>query len=62
MNQKTSREEVVEAIMLTMFIAESSQLCWENVYGKTVYELVFEVDNSTEKRNSCNFSCGNGEK
>lgn len=62
MNQKISREEVAEAIMLTMFIAESSQLCWENVYGKNIYELVFKDDNSKEKGNSCNCSSGNGGK
>uniref|UniRef100_Q46BT3 Uncharacterized protein n=1 Tax=Methanosarcina barkeri (strain Fusaro / DSM 804) TaxID=269797 RepID=Q46BT3_METBF len=62
MNQKTSREEVSEAIMLTMFIAESSQLCWENACRKNVYELIFERDISKEKGNICNCSSGNGGK
>ena len=58
-NPKTSREEVSEAIMLTVFIEGSSQLCWENAYGKNVYELIFEGENSKEKENSCNCTSGN---
>jgi hypothetical protein len=46
MNQKTSREKIAEAIVVTMFTAESSQLCWENVYGKNLYEILFEEDSS----------------
>jgi len=61
-DQKTSREEVSEAIMLTMLIAESSQLCGENAYGKNVYELIFGGDNSKEKGNNCNCSSGNAGK
>ena len=49
MNPKTSREEIAEAIIVTMFIAASSQLGWENVYGKNIYELVFEGGNSKER-------------
>jgi alkylhydroperoxidase/carboxymuconolactone decarboxylase family protein YurZ len=49
MNQKIIREEVAEAIMLTMFIAEGSQLYWENAHDKNLYELVFEGDNLKKK-------------
>jgi len=49
MNPKTSREEVAKAIIVTMFIAANYQLGWGNVYGKNIYELVFEGGNSKER-------------
>jgi hypothetical protein len=49
MNQKTSREDVAEAIIVQGLLLRITILVEKNVYGKNIYGLVFEGDNSKER-------------
>ena len=53
-----SKKEIAEAIAIAMFISAGSQLGWTSVYGKNVYDLIFEkdkIETSKEEKKCC---CG----
>ena len=53
-----SKKEIAEAIAVAMFIAAGSQLGWTNIYGKNVYDSIFEEkepEKPGEKKGCC---CG----
>jgi AhpD family alkylhydroperoxidase len=54
-----SKKEIAEAIAVAMFIAAGSQLGWTNVYGKNVYDLIFEEDKITKPDEEKGCCCGN---
>ncbi len=37
-----SKQEIAESIAVAMFTAAGSQICWTNVYGKKIYDSIFE--------------------
>ena len=43
-----SKEEIAEAISVAMFVAAGSQIGWTNIYGKNVYDKIFEKDKDKE--------------
>jgi hypothetical protein len=36
-----NKKEIAEAIAIAMFIAGGSQLDWADVYGESVYDIIF---------------------
>jgi AhpD family alkylhydroperoxidase len=54
-----SKKEIAEAIAVAMFIAAGSQLGWTNVYGKNVYDSIFEEDKVTNSEKEKGCCCGN---
>ncbi len=53
-----SKQEIAEAIAVAMFIAAGSQIGWTNIYGKNVYDSIFqqkEPEKPEEKKRCC---CG----
>jgi AhpD family alkylhydroperoxidase len=59
-----NKKEIAEAIAVAMFIAGGSQLGWTNIYGESVYDLIFgekkpeepKKENLEKEKGCC---CGN---
>jgi len=53
-----SKQEIAEAIAVAMFVAAGSQIGWTNIYGKNIYDSIFEEkgpEKTPEKKGCC---CG----
>ncbi|MDQ1251143.1 MAG: hypothetical protein QG646_212 [Euryarchaeota archaeon] len=50
-----TKEDIVEAISVAMFIAAGSQIGWTKVYGEDIYNRFFEKDLEEE---DCSCCCG----
>ena len=50
-----TKEDIVEAISVAMFIAAGSQIGWTKVYGEDIYNRIFEKDMEEE---DCSCCCG----
>lgn len=48
-----TKEEIAEAISVSMFVAAGSQIGWTNIYGENVYDKIFEKDKEEEERCCC---------
>lgn len=46
-----SKKEIAEAIAIAMFIAGGSQLGWTNIYGESVYDIIFGEKKPDESEN-----------
>jgi AhpD family alkylhydroperoxidase len=50
-----TKEDIVEAISVAMFIDAGSQIGWTKVYGENMYDRIFEKDKEEE---DCSCCCG----
>jgi AhpD family alkylhydroperoxidase len=48
-----TKEEIAEAISVSMFVAAGSQSGWTNIYGENVYDKIFEKDKEEKERCCC---------
>lgn len=48
-----TKEEIAEAISVSMFVAAGSQIGWTNIYGENVYDKIFEKDEEEEEPCCC---------